>query len=149
MICGIVQRLLVICCAVFAVFISSGCGDFSSANSGSAGDSALRRSDVETRPIGWHLVGPPRGNVVRIGSSVGWCYGAPKPRIAEVRARERRNVVILTALLANFPKRKGTCADLGMGVVKSVELPEELGDRALYDGSVAPPAKRWPRPSSD
>jgi hypothetical protein len=142
------RRSVAIGCSLFVLLLSAGCGESSSAHPSRTDDAGQRRSHVETRPISWHLVGPPRGSKIRIGNSVGWCYGAPKPRIEEVRVRESENAVILIALLANSPRKNGTCADLGMGVVKTVELSEDLGDRALYDGSVAPPAKRWPRSSS-
>lgn len=130
------------------VLVSMSCGGSSSAQPTRYHDGDRSQGHVKTRPIEWHLINSPEGATVRIGNPIDWCYGAPKPRISEVRIREGNRAVILTALLANFqkPDKQGACAGVEMGVVKTVELSEDLGDRALYDGSASPPAKRWPRP---
>jgi hypothetical protein len=100
-----------------------------------------------TRPIRWRLLSPPKGATVRIGSPVPWCYGAPKPRIADVRIKGRAKRVTLTALLVDQSKDEGdsTCADLEAGVMKTVRLNQPVGNRQLYDGGASPPEKRWPR----
>lgn len=134
-------------CCLFIMLFSFGCGNSSSARSGPTETAAVSWSRGETRPIRWQLASPPKGRFIRIGRSFGGCYGDPKPRIAEVRVREREKSVILIAFLANPPRQSGACADLEMGIVKTVELSKDLGDRALYDGSATPPIKHWPRPS--
>lgn len=126
-----------------ALLIMVGCG----AQQSSSDVPHANHKAGKTRPVRWNLVSPPRDNVVRIGVAANWCYGAPKPRIASVRVDEKKKRVILTALLEDRNKggANSTCADLESGATKTVELPNDLSDRALYDGGVSPAEKRWPR----
>jgi hypothetical protein len=126
-----------------AMLLMCGCGD----DQGSTGPPSKINGSENTLTSRWRLLSPPEGATVRIGSPVPWCYGAPKPRIADVRIKGRAKKVTLTVLLVDQSKDEGdsTCADLEAGVTKTVRLNEPLGTRQLYDGGASPPEKRWPR----
>lgn len=124
-----------------------GCGSSTARQVQNQGDSHPSQNSVKTRPISWHLEVAPKGRKIHIFNAIGWCYGAPKPYIASVGIDERRGQVVLTALLANPPSKKGTCADLSMSVDKVVKLGHPLDHRSLFDGSRTPPIRRWPRAS--
>lgn len=100
-----------------------------------------------TGSVGWRLVSPPSGRKLRIYSDVGWCVSTPKPRFSRIDVASREEAVILTAFaVAHEPStRQSVCAGVEYAVVKTVVLPSKLGDRPLYDGSVSPPKRRWPR----
>lgn len=99
-------------------------------------------------PTEWHLE-PLRsqGSVLRLMSTVGWCVRAPKPAVAAVRVREGRDAVVVTVFRTD-PRNQSkyrVCAGLELGLTKTLRLSADLGDRVLYDGSISPPTRRWPR----
>lgn len=144
-------RMLVYVLLVGAVFAVTGCSGSSPAQPQINVDDARHRQQSRgNQRTPWKLAYPPGGSMVRIGVSVRYCVGEPKPRITEVRVRERKGAVVLTVFVSNVrePEKGRACAGLRLGFGKTVELSKGLGTRALYDGSTSPPRKRWPLPRS-
>ena len=83
---------------------------------------------------------------VRIAAAVPYCgYDRPKPRVQRIRKVERPGRAVIT-MFVFFPRvGKGGCTDVELGVMKTVRLKRPLSKISLYDGSVTPPRKRWPR----
>lgn len=107
---------------------------------------SLRQQVTELRPVHWKMSGEPSERTVRISSEVGYCDGSPVPRIQRVRVEERARKVSLTAMLTTPVRPTGVaCADVRLGVTKTVTLKRDLAGRAIYDASFSPPKKRWPR----
>lgn len=98
-------------------------------------------------PVQWRVLAPPSGKRVEIGKFVAWCagIGRPKPRISRVLESDQGDRILLTAYLAH--RAHGQCGRVGVLVSRTVILRRPLGQRKLYDGSVHPAAKRWPRPA--
>jgi len=108
--------------------------------------SSRRAQSREMHQVHWKSHGPPAGKTVRIVSEVGHCAGTEKPRIEEVRIREREDRVLLTAFLTVPERGIGeACAGTALGVRKVIRLRRPLGGRALYDASFSPPKLRWPQ----
>lgn len=106
------------------------------------------RRDGES-PVRWKVLKVLGKRKIRIGRYIGWCPGPdsenlnPTPKIQRVRQVERRRRVIITAFLVHRAQKN--CAGVETLVSYVVTLRHKLGRRSLYDGSVSPPAKRWPR----
>lgn len=98
-------------------------------------------------PARWHLMRPPAGRTIKIASTIAYCGGKPKPRIAHIRVHESRQAVTLTVFRSkpSTQSSNGGCVGLELGLTKTVTLSSRLRGRAIYDGSVSPPLKRWPR----
>lgn len=100
-------------------------------------------------PVRWKVLKVLGQRKIRIGRYIGWCPGPdpenlnPTPKIRRVRQVERRRKVIITAFLVHRAQKN--CAGVETLVAYVVALRHKLGKRSLYDGSVSPPAKRWPR----
>ena len=103
------------------------------------------RSRRRGRPVQWRVLAPPRGRKIEIGNFVPWCAsaGRPKPRIEEVLEADDGGRVVLTAYLAQ--RAYGQCAAVETLVGRTVVLGKRVGGRKIYDGSVHPAARRWPR----
>lgn len=138
---GMKASLYISTAILFGMF---GCGG--SADGDSKPQSVGERPEAkQVRPVQWKVYGPPLGRKVRISSEVGYCIGSEKPRIKAVHVVEKAQRVLLTAMLTVVKVGRGGCAGVSLGVQKVVRLERPLGGRALYDGSLSPPAKRWPR----
>jgi hypothetical protein len=100
-------------------------------------------------PVRWHVLRVLGKRKVSIGRYIGWCPGpdldhlSPLPKIQRVRQVERPRRVILTAFLIHRAPKN--CAGVEAPVSYVVTLRHKLGSRSIYDGSVHPPARRWPR----
>ncbi len=136
-----------------------GCGSSgggSSTGDGSGVSSTPRAGSVETatkthavgkphsKLVHWSLGSVPHGRLIKIEALAGYCGVGRRPLISKVHVREEGSKVLLGAVLTEFIL-PGPCAGVGVGVSKTVTLPRPLGRRGLYDASVNPPAKRWPR----
>ena len=144
---GLKTKIKVIfCIAAVCVFGVIGCGETADGDRMSQiGEE--KASAGQLRPVRWKIYGPPIGRRVRIISEVGHCAGTEKPGIGVVHVDERVRLVLLTAMLTVGGSGRGEgCAGVRIGLHKIVRLERPLGERALYDASVSPPAKRWPRP---
>jgi len=98
------------------------------------------------RPVRWKISGKPDGRMLRIRSDVGYCSGSPKPYIKRVRSDEHGRKVLLTAMLTVVTRSTDVaCAGVRLGVSKTVMLRRDVAGRAIYDASVSPPRRRWPR----
>ena len=111
-------------------------------------DAGLRRESRSSKggtPVQWRVLTPPSGKRVEIGKFVPWCaaIGKPKPRIGRVEESDRGRRVLLTAYLIH--RARGQCGRVETLVSYTVVLRKPLDGRELYDGSVHPAAKRWPR----
>jgi hypothetical protein len=149
---GVVAAMVVIAVAV------GGCGssDGSSTGDGSGVSSAAKagwagtatKEHVVAKPhsklVRWSLGSVPHGRQIKIEAVAGYCGAGKRPLISKVRVREEGSKVLLGAVLTEF-NGPGPCAGVGVGVSKTVTLAKPLGRRGLYDASVNPPAKRWPR----
>lgn len=102
----------------------------------------------ETRPIHWRVVSPPSGRIIRLFSVAEWCVGTPTPKITKTQVRQRPRAVVITAFMTRYhhPAKNEVCPALEVGLKKTVTLSEDLGSRAVYDGSTSPLEKRWPKP---
>lgn len=110
--------------------------------------------DVQSRmhrgnSVAWRVLDILGKRRVRIGRYVGWCPGpdkkdlGPRPQIRHVRQVVRPQKVILTAFLIHRASRG--CLGVETLVDYVVILRHRLSGRSLFDGSVSPPVKRWPR----
>jgi hypothetical protein len=151
------------CCVVVVLGASVGAGSMSRASQvlvteqevGAKQMASLttHRQGVRGRPVRWTVLGRPGSKRVTIGSTVGWCPGAtrPKPRIRRVRQVDRGRAVILTAFLAHPAPQSASGAASCPGVELALEYVVTFhrlrNGRALYDGSTTPPSRRWPRHS--
>jgi hypothetical protein len=98
------------------------------------------------RTVHWRLVGAPSGKFIRIASDVGYCDGVRPPSIHTVHSDERKEDVLLTAVLAAPKQDPGVaCAGVRLGLEKTVMLKRALDDRSIFDASFSPPRMRWPR----
>jgi hypothetical protein len=97
-----------------------------------------------SRLVRWSLGSVPRGRQIKIEVIAGYCGAGKRPLISKVHVREEGSKVLLGAVLTEFIG-PGPCAGVGVGLSKTVTLAKPLGRRGLYDASVNPPAKRWPR----
>lgn len=106
----------------------------------------FRQWDTALRPVHWKTNGKPIGRTIRIRSDVDYCDGSPVPRIQRIRVDEHARKVLLTAMLTTSVRPTGVaCADVRIGVHKTVTLKRDLAGRTIYDASFSPPRKRWPR----
>jgi hypothetical protein len=110
------------------------------------------RAQPRGRPIAWRVLGTPGPKGVRIGTTVGWCPRAsrPRPKIQRVRQGEQRDALILTAFLVHpapeGPSGKPSCLGVELSLEYVVTFRRDRNGRPLFDGSVSPPRKRWPLP---
>lgn len=82
---------------------------------------------------------------LEIHTTIGWTPGAhrPKPRIKHVRVVERAGAIVVTAFLdPRVPRAPNPCACVALPLDHAVRLHHPLNDRAVYDGSTSPPARR-------
>lgn len=95
------------------------------------------------RPVAWRLLNA-RGRTVVIGKVLGYCYGAPKPRVGRVQVDESAEAVVLTMLLENPPRKKNGRACLGreLSLGETVRLEANINGRPIFDGSTSPPTRR-------
>lgn len=118
-------------------------------NGGSASEQAASGHRERETPMRWRVLSPPWSRKVRIGRTVAWCPGPdkdhlnPPPAIQRVRKVERGRRVILTAFLIHRATRG--CLAVATQVERVVTLRHRLDGWSLYDGSVSPPVKRWPK----
>jgi hypothetical protein len=139
----ILEKLPSYTVAVIIALAVVGCGG----SAATLANTAHRAKRADLQVVRWRLVASPDSRVVRIASTAEYCYGAPKPEIATVAVRYSRRAVSLTALLSNSRgDEKNACMGLRVGLERSVKLSQKLQGRALYDGGVSPPERRWPRP---
>lgn len=132
------------CMCAAVLFGLFGCGD--SADGDDKPQAVDERPNAQqVRPVRWKVSGPPVDRKVRIASVVGYCVGAEKPRIKSVHVVEKARRVLLTAMLTVVKVGRESCAGVSLGVQKIIKLEHPLGERELYDASLSPPAKRWPR----
>lgn len=100
------------------------------------------------RPIHWRVSSVAGKRSVNIYSSLGYCKGDRKPRYAKHEVIERDSDFFIT-LFAAFPRVKAStgsaCLGIGWSVDRVIRLPQELTGSRLYDNSLDPPRKRWPR----
>lgn len=107
------------------------------------------RHRISGSPVRWRVLSILGSRRVKIGRYLGWCPGSdkdnlrPRPKIQRVRQVERARKLILTAFLIHRARRG--CLGVETLVDYVVTLRHKLDGRSLYDGSVSPPAKRWPR----
>jgi hypothetical protein len=106
-----------------------------------------RPSKKTESPVQWRVLAPPDGKRVEVGRFVAWCpgIGRPKPRISRVSESDQGRRVLLTAYLIH--RTRGQCGRVAVLVSHTVILRRPLGGRKLYDASVHPAVKRWPRPA--
>lgn len=113
---------------------------------------ATHRTDAkpsadQLRPVRWKIAGEPLGHKVRVVSEVGHCAGTERPRIATIHIVEHPRASVITSMLKvpSRNKRGEGCAGVGVALYRTVELEGRINGRVLYDGSVSPPKRRWPR----
>ena len=124
-----------------------GCGDSESTNSRLTGTTSRAVAD-QLRPVRWKVFGPPSGRRVKIVSEVGYCVGSERPRIDVVHIVEKPRRSLITAML-KIPVGMGGgqgCAGVGLAVYRRIRLDRTIDGRTLYDASVSPPLRQWPRP---
>ena len=98
------------------------------------------------RPVQWVVLGDPQGRQLRIGTGfLSFCVEIPrsKPRITAVRERVRRDGVVFTVYAVGG--YQSGCAAVAVRPDVVVKTKHPLEDEQLFDGSKAPPIKRWPR----
>jgi hypothetical protein len=105
------------------------------------------RVPSRSKPVRWSVVGRPGPRQVMISSTVGWCPGGagPKPRIQRVRQVDRPHAVVLTVLLVHGVPKGDDCPGVELPIQVLVRFKQRRNGRPLFDGSVSPPARRWPR----
>lgn len=111
-------------------------------------DAKLRdRSSVsiQRRPVHWSIR-TTKERKVKLFAFVPYCSGTkPKPRVAEVRRRAKRDRVVLT-MIVRFPvRRTGGCQGVDLGISSAwIVFERALRNVRLYDGKSSPPELRWP-----
>lgn len=105
------------------------------------------RNEPRARPVQWNLVQEPEGRRISVVMEVDYCVGreSPDPELGMVKVERKRQATIV----AVYPSRKGwpkrgACAGLVMPLYARVILPTVSKGDVLFDGSVKPPARRWP-----
>jgi hypothetical protein len=98
----------------------------------------------------WKMAPGPRARTIVIRAEPGWAPrlgkdGSPihKPRIGPVAISERRHRIVVSSHLINPPPH-GACACVVMPISRVISLRRQLRGRAIYDGTVSPPPRRWP-----
>lgn len=150
---------LLLACALGSIEFASGSSQMFSrkhvmVDDVAGGSDVAARDDMRStgKPIRWRVLGTPGPKRVRIGVTVGWCPEAsrPRPKIQRVRQVGRPNAVILTAFLIHpapkSPPGQPSCPGVELPLEYLVTFHNDRNGRPLYDGSVSPPQKRWPRP---
>jgi hypothetical protein len=128
--------LVAISVIIFLVGMTA-CGSSASVRDGSAG---------VVRAVAWQVNTQVGKRTARLAAAVPYCgYNRPKPRVQRVRKVEHPRSAVIT-MFVFFPRvGKGGCTDVELGVMKTVRLGRPISKISLYDGSVTPPRKRWPR----
>lgn len=122
--------------------ILAGCGSggggtkTNSDQSGVGGTTEVVRWGVE------EVLGP---KSVKIGSSVGYCLGDPRPRYGDVEVKEvgRRAYITAHAVLAPELPKGSLCEGVDTGISKPIRFKHNLVAMELFDGMTKPPALRW------
>jgi hypothetical protein len=98
------------------------------------------------RPVQWAVASILSPRIIKLGASVQYCVGTPKPRLNGFRVMEGPRKIYVTALLAVQPQHASleVCYDKILFVYRRLQLAEKLGHRQLYDASTSPPEQRWP-----
>src|SRR3954452_3628150 len=128
--------LVAILVIIFLVGMTA-CGSSASVRDGSAG---------VVRAVAWQVNAQVGKRTVRLAAAVPYCgYNPPKPRVQRVHKVEHPGSAVIT-MFVFFPRvGEGGCTDVELGVMKTIRLGRPVSKMSLYDGSVTPPRKRWPR----
>jgi hypothetical protein len=73
----------------------------------------------------------------------GYCSHGPKPYVLKVGVRRIRRGVVLIMYM-HFPPPAHPCLGEAIGVRKVLHLDMPVSRLAFFDGSQAPPVRRWP-----
>jgi hypothetical protein len=132
------------------VAILVGCGSGSSEAKSKSGQSAVGGT---TEVVRWgveEVLGP---KSVKIGSSVGYCLGDPRPHYGNVEVKEvgRRAYITAHAVLPPELPKGSLCEGVDTGISRPVSFKRNLVAMELFDGVTKPPTLRWsplPAPAS-
>lgn len=105
------------------------------------------RGAAKIRPIQWGVASVTEPRTIRIVGATGYCVGDIEPEISSAKINYLGRKIYVTAELAIPPKklpRSDVCADVELGVYKTITLKQDLRSSVLYDASVKPPRVRWP-----
>ena len=134
--------LLLIGACACVLSLAAGCGAGSNgAKSSTEQGAATGRTEV----VRWgveEVLGP---KSVKIGSSVGYCLGDPRPRYGDVEVKEvgRRAYITAHAGLAPELPKGSLCEGVDTGISKAISFKHNLVAMELFDGMTKPPALRW------
>jgi hypothetical protein len=103
--------------------------------------------EKRSRLMQWTVGREPYGRAVEIFAVPGFCIGRPRPRFGRIRIDEakRRVTIFAHVIVFQTPGKGEACKDVASSISKRVMLKRAVGERALFDGSIKPPARRWPR----
>jgi hypothetical protein len=106
------------------------------------------RSRVEAEPItsAHRIKGDPHRLWIEV-STRGFCKGKEdRPVLEPVRVAEAGNgTATVTGNVRYSAAHAGMCLGVGYGIAEKVRFSRPVARLMLYDGSVSPPRKFWPR----
>lgn len=131
--------LMAVCACVPAAV---GCGSGSS-EAKSNSDQSTAGGTTEVVRWGVEEVLGPRS--VKIGSSVGYCLGDPRPHYGDVEVKEvgRRAYITAHAVLPPELSKGSLCEGVDTGISRPISFKRNLVAMELFDVVTKPPALRW------
>jgi hypothetical protein len=136
-----ITRMLAIVSAAAVVLIGMGCG-------GSSTVSVNSTPKGQSKAFRWGVISTtPSQRTIKIGGSVSYCEGDPRPRISQPEIRYEDISVYIEVVLER-PRHHRSKGDVCLGsellVAKMLKLRRNLAEIELYDSGVDPPERRWP-----
>lgn len=96
------------------------------------------------QPTEWTVTSVVGEHEVKLQAVVGYCGGAPKPRISHVGVRNEGDRIYLSVFVQPKERDDVPCRGVALSIFKRVHLARKLSQVELFDASSSPPMRRWP-----
>lgn len=145
--CAFVNRLIYLC--TFIVVLAVGMAGLAC---GASSSPARKKNDTHqvqgSKVLRWGVMSTTPPRTIKVGGTVGYCVGDPKPRVKRPHIKyQGANVYIKLEVEKPHPQsteKHKACGGVELFVGRTIILRRVLSNIQIYDSGIDPPKLRWP-----